>query len=415
MFSKTFISAVLASGVAFGSPLIRRDAFNWGQETVRGVNIGGWLVLEPWITPSIFEAQDGSVVDEYTLCQNVPTAPLILLEHWETFATFEDFQKIAAAGINTVRIPIGYWAFQKFNDPYIQGAQVFLDKALEWCRQTGLKAWVDLHGAPLSQNGFDNSGQKMDTPGWEGDDSVNETLAVIELIATKYASAQYQDVVVAIELLNEPLLVSLADADTGDVLKGFYDSGYELVRDVSDTPIMLHDAFKDADYWTGFLMPSDNDATHVIIDHHEYQVFTDEEVAMSADEHAEYVCSAASSYTSSDHWHVVGEWSAALTDCALYLNGYGIGARYDGTYPDSSYVASCSGINSISSWNSTYGDDVRRYIETQLDVFEEGTDGWVFWNFKTERQVAEWDFLALIDAGIFPQPLTDRKFPSTCS
>ena len=24
---------------------------------IRGVNLGGWLLLEPWITPSIFEAK----------------------------------------------------------------------------------------------------------------------------------------------------------------------------------------------------------------------------------------------------------------------------------------------------------------------------------------------------------------------
>jgi glucan 1,3-beta-glucosidase len=37
--------------------------FAFGQEKVRGVNLGGWLVLEPWITPSIFEAAPESAVD----------------------------------------------------------------------------------------------------------------------------------------------------------------------------------------------------------------------------------------------------------------------------------------------------------------------------------------------------------------
>ena len=43
---------------------VKRDLkFNFGQDKVRGVNLGGWLVLEPWITPSIFEATPGNVVD----------------------------------------------------------------------------------------------------------------------------------------------------------------------------------------------------------------------------------------------------------------------------------------------------------------------------------------------------------------
>lgn len=60
-----------------------------------------------WITPSIFQAQDGSVVDEWTLTQKVPNAESILKKHWDSWVTIGDFQKIKGAGFNTVRIPIG--------------------------------------------------------------------------------------------------------------------------------------------------------------------------------------------------------------------------------------------------------------------------------------------------------------------
>jgi glucan 1,3-beta-glucosidase len=62
-------TALLAtlSNAAPASPISRlskRDLpFDFGNEKVRGVNLGGWLVLEPWITPSIFEATPGNVVD----------------------------------------------------------------------------------------------------------------------------------------------------------------------------------------------------------------------------------------------------------------------------------------------------------------------------------------------------------------
>lgn len=50
------------------SGLSKRDLpFDFGNEKVRGVNLGGWLVLEPWITPSIFEATPGNVVDGKTI------------------------------------------------------------------------------------------------------------------------------------------------------------------------------------------------------------------------------------------------------------------------------------------------------------------------------------------------------------
>ncbi|KAF8269565.1 hypothetical protein EI94DRAFT_1799126 [Lactarius quietus] len=44
--------------------------FAYGSTPVRGVNLGGWFVLEPWITPSIFNnTKNDAIVDEYTFGQ----------------------------------------------------------------------------------------------------------------------------------------------------------------------------------------------------------------------------------------------------------------------------------------------------------------------------------------------------------
>lgn len=104
-------------------------------------------MLEPWITPSIFQKYDGSIVDEYTLTQKAPDAESVLQAHWASWATQGDFQRIAAAGLNLVRIPVGYWAFEKYDgDPYIQGAAEYLDQAVDWAASAGLNVWIDLHG-----------------------------------------------------------------------------------------------------------------------------------------------------------------------------------------------------------------------------------------------------------------------------
>jgi glucan 1,3-beta-glucosidase len=42
--------------------------FDFGNTKLRGVNLGGWFVLEPWITPSIFEATPDNVVDGKNPC-----------------------------------------------------------------------------------------------------------------------------------------------------------------------------------------------------------------------------------------------------------------------------------------------------------------------------------------------------------
>ncbi|KAA8575529.1 hypothetical protein MFRU_002g00270 [Monilinia fructicola] len=406
MFFKNTAVTLLTATLVAAKPIYQRGVdFAYGSTPVRGVNIGGWLVLEPWITPSIFQSLDQSlgIVDEYTLTEKLGTAAAlaILKPHWDSWCTAADFQKIAASGFNTVRIPIGYWAYALYdNEPYTQGAAPYIDLAIEWARSAGLKVWIDLHGAPLSQNGFDNSGHRITSPGkpgWQQGDSVAQTLSVLETITSKYAQKEYQDVVVGIELLNEPAFWAL-DFDT---LEQFYRDGYGQVRAVSDSVVVIHDAFLQPDNWNNILAPDDNGAYGVVVDHHEYQVFSNDLVAMTPAEHVNYVCTNAHVYTGSDKWVVVGEFTAAMTDCAWALNGLGIGSRYDGTYPNSTYVGSCEGKSDITTWSDSFKADMKNYLGAQLASFETKANGWIFWNFKTES-AHEWDASKLVDFGIFP-------------
>lgn len=66
---------------------------------------------------------------------------------------------MSAAGLNAVRIPLGYWAVD-VNDyePYVGGQYPYLIRAVNWASEFGMRVLIDLHGAPGSQNGQDNSG-----------------------------------------------------------------------------------------------------------------------------------------------------------------------------------------------------------------------------------------------------------------
>ncbi|KAK3078652.1 hypothetical protein LTS18_006968, partial [Coniosporium uncinatum] len=105
MIFRHAVAALLAASAVVASPVKRDMGFKWGKEKIRGVNIGGWLVLEPWITPSIFQKLDQSlgIIDEYTLCEKLPDqAPQILRDHWNNWVRYDDFAKIASAGFNLV-------------------------------------------------------------------------------------------------------------------------------------------------------------------------------------------------------------------------------------------------------------------------------------------------------------------------
>jgi glucan 1,3-beta-glucosidase len=149
-----------------------------------------------------------------------------------------------------------------------------------------LKVVIDLHGAPKSQNGFDHSGHRASWPSWGDGDSVGYTHAALRQIEQKYATPNMQDVIVAIQFLNEPLLMKLDP----EMVKRFYRDAYYNLRDISDTPAMLHDGFKDPSLMNGFLTAQDNGAKNVIVDHHEYQIFDSGLVAMGIDQHVALTC-----------------------------------------------------------------------------------------------------------------------------
>jgi glucan 1,3-beta-glucosidase len=94
--------------------------------------------------------------------------------------------------------------------------------------------------------------------------------------------------------------------------------------------------------------------------------------------------------------------------------GYGVGARYDGSYPGSTYHSSCTGVSNLSTWTNEMRISTGKYIEAQMETFEANGQGWIFWNFKTE-DAGEWDLFALLDANIFPNPVTSRNFPPACN
>lgn len=96
------------------------ETWTWGKDRIWGVNLGGLFVIEPFIVPSLFEDNDGAV-DEWTLSEilaakGADNLQKVLEDHYNTFITEEDIAQIAGAGLNWVRLPIPFWAIEKWDD-----------------------------------------------------------------------------------------------------------------------------------------------------------------------------------------------------------------------------------------------------------------------------------------------------------
>ncbi|RYP80676.1 hypothetical protein DL769_002358 [Monosporascus sp. CRB-8-3] len=392
-------STSVAVPAAMVSPARRDLKFNFGQDKIRGVNLGGWLLLEPWITPSIFEATADGVVDEFTYTKVLgPAEARARLEkHWSSWITESDFGEIASQGLNFVRIPIGYWSVTPLDgDPYVQGAYQWLGRALDWAQGANLKVMIDLHGAPLSQNGLDNSGKRGPVE-WGQGNSVGTTLDALNKIRDDFAS---HPAVAAIQLLNEPMGPQL----DMNMVRQFMTEGYNNLQS-SNAAVAVHDAFQGVTSWNdwGAGMSS------LLLDTHHYQVFDSGMLQLDAAGHADAACGFGNQMAAANKVTIAGEWSGAMTDCAKWLNGRGVGARYDGTFnfngQTSQHIGPCDGKYSgtVDQLSEADRANIRRFIHAQMVAYEKA-DGWIFWTWKTEG-APEWDFRMLTNAGLVPQPL----------
>lgn len=103
---------------------------NW---KVSGPAIGGWLVIEPWVTPSLFyqflgtdekyksveETAAHTAMDAYSFCTVLgdDEANRQLRLHWAAWVRDEDVKAIAAAGANVIRVPVPDCECQTLRSP----------------------------------------------------------------------------------------------------------------------------------------------------------------------------------------------------------------------------------------------------------------------------------------------------------
>ncbi|KAF8971713.1 exo-beta-1,3-glucanase [Flammula alnicola] len=391
--------------------------FPYGEEKVRGVSLGGWLIIEDFTTPSLFDnANDTRIVDEWTFgqYQDKAVARSALEKHWSTYITEQDFADIFAAGLNHVRIPVGYWAFEIYpGDEFVQGQLPYLLKAVKWAAKYGLKIIIDLYGAPGSQNGFINSGHLLGAPGWQASQvNVNRTSTIIKRLAAMFKDKTH--VVPIIAPLNEPFGAN----NTLPVAKQFYKDSYGNIRypygnsTESNLVVMIHDGFRGVDYWAGFMQPPKFQG--VMIDTHIYQMFSDADNALTYSEHIARACKNASILATSPLWPIIGEWTATANDCGKGLLGRFTGPRYDGSFPGSIRVGSCEGLTgSAATFSEEYKTFLGQYWEAQVMAYEKGGLGWAMWSWKMEN-CDEWSYQAGLKNGWIPQDPTNFRWPGIC-
>lgn len=232
-----------------------------------GVNLGGWLVIEKWMTPALFEGI--SARNEFELSRTKQGRERIRLHH-QNFITIDDLRWLRKQGVEILRVPIGYWVLGG-DDRYVQS----LDR-LDWLMDTslslGFQVMLDLHAAPGAQNRAMHSGSgntvsdKHSTKWLNNASAQQQTIAVLVELARRYRHCPH---LWGLELLNEPAVDLL-----GLKLARFYRRAYSAVATVArpGMRIVFSDGYAPVRL-TNCLWLHRRKEFPVVMDCHIYQVF----------------------------------------------------------------------------------------------------------------------------------------------
>lgn len=481
------------------------------KKWIRGVNLGGWLVLERYITPyqfaitschiqgdlcwyegqlsapptdhpdyklcpainaipktnntettierepcepilstSVFDELDYPI-DEWTLAQAFTDRSIgekWLNFHFDNFISRSDLVALRNAGLSHLRVPLPHWILQQRQDPrsassnhtdwdvdedvWIAGDRwKYFVRMCGWARELGLEVWPDIHTAPGSQNGFDNSGvQKVEhsCQPWSSNPAhVERSLRSIRDVVRGVVEEGLSDVVTGFGLLNEPFL----DCDF-DVYKKFMEDGLDIVRDGlgKETAVFVHDQFSASKYNDGsWWLPQQGSNLeseglqhqryqNTYLDSHYYQVFAEQFRALSPRQHIAFTCQGethndgAASCCYSDPPHnrqpslsqgkgvqrLVSEWSCATDTLVVDMLRLVMKAiRRNGTAAFSDRIISPERMAFLNN-----------FAQAQMVVYETAnvgvSGGWFYWTAKMEGGAfAEWDFLRGIREGWIPK------------
>ncbi|KAI0915319.1 hypothetical protein AcV5_003824 [Taiwanofungus camphoratus] len=414
-------------------------SWDWGADRIFGVNLGGLFVLEPFISPALFQAHPDAA-DEWTLSADMAadgTLQSTMENHYSTFVTEQDIAQIAGAGLNWVRLPIPFWAIETWANVGVSAtgstvAEPFLARTcwsyilrvFEWARKYGIRINLDLHTIPGSQNGYNHSGKLGEINflnGPMGVANAERALEYIRVIAEFISQPEYRDVIPMFGMVNEALLSTIGK----DQLTTFYLRAYDVVRNITgigagNGPFLsIHDGFMGTNYWQGFLVGSDR----IVLDTHPYFAFDGQPNNQPIDIPAtggngtvyggqwpQQACNAWGPEMNQSRnafgVTIAGEFSNGWNDCGLWMRGVNISA---------SYVGNCSVWEDYTQWDQATKDGIKEFALASMDALGD----WFFWTWKignssTSNMVESplWSYQLGLEQGWMP---TDpREAAGTC-
>lgn len=294
-------------------------------------------------------------------------------QHWREWINPDTVQSVHDVGLNTIRIPIGYWSFtdivDKASEPFADGSLMlpYLDAVVQKAKDLGIYVIIDLHGAPGGQQQDAFTGQNPNPAGFYNDYNYGRAEKWLTWMTNRIHTNSAYSTVGMIEVLNEPVSAHdgsryPAPGEVPGLVQTYYPGALKAVRDAEaalnvGTSQKLHVQFMSSKWDSG--NPRDtsavaNDAL-AAFDDHNYIGFA---VSNNADQYSlmHSACSD-SRLVSGQDYTLTGEWSMT------------------------------------SSVDPGDADFFKKFFTAQQQLYEKpGMAGWVYWTWKTDLSDPRWTY-----------------------
>ncbi|KAJ3148165.1 hypothetical protein HK101_002173 [Irineochytrium annulatum] len=365
-----------------------------GVTKIRGVNFGGWLISEPWMMWNEWsnvmgcgssKSEFDCMLDHY-MGSNRAAGNAAFEKHWATWITPATVQSVHDVGLNTIRIPIGYWSYNAIVDtasePFADGSRMlpYLDAVVDKAASLGIYVIIDLHGAPGGQQQDAFTGQQPNPAGFYNDYDYGRAERWLSWMTNRIHTNSAYRTVGMIEVLNEPVSQHdgggryPAPGQVPGLINTYYPGALRAVRSAEDALGVpagnrLHVQFMSSKWLSGDARANSVVASDSMtaFDDHNYIGFA---LGSNNGDRAALMRSACqdSRVVGGQSFEITGEWSMT------------------------------SGVD----WSSDHAFFTKFWTAQQQLYEKPGMSGWIYWTWKTELNDPRWTYSYATYLGLIP-------------
>lgn len=202
---------------------------NGREITLKGVNLGGWLMMEGYIlhSPNLPEQ---TFKKDFTKRLGASILRAFEKKFRNNFIQEKDFKTIAELGFNCVRLPFNCRLIELKSYKYSKDGLSYLTRAVEWARRHKIWVILDLHAAPGAQNHDWHSDSLGKADLWHKKENQKRTFALWEFLADHFRN---EKTIAGYDLLNESVI------DDHRLLNTFYKTLIKRIRAVDKNHILF--------------------------------------------------------------------------------------------------------------------------------------------------------------------------------